>query len=102
MTRIISIPLQESLSEEEPIELGDITQPQYGHFLEEYELGKTFKHPRGLTIFPAFAQEFATTFMQANPLYLNEHYAQSIGFERMLVSPLMVLNIAFGLSVQND
>ena len=40
--------------------------------------------------------------MQANPLYLNEHYAQSIGFERMLVSPLMVLNIAFGLSVQND
>ena len=61
-----------------------------------------FCHPRGVTIYPAFAVEFATEFMETNPLYLNAEYAKAHGFKDLVVSPLMVMNIALSLGVQND
>lgn len=84
------------------VDLENVRWPRYGRFLEEFEPGTTFHHPRGLTIYPAFAQEFAATFMQANPLYLNEPYARAHGFAGLPVSPLMALNAALSLGVQND
>ena len=46
--------------------------------------------------------EFARTFMQANPLYLNRQYARDIGFPDLLASPQMVFNVTLSLGVQND
>jgi 2-methylfumaryl-CoA hydratase len=40
--------------------------------------------------------------MEANPLYTNREYALAHGFTDMVVSPLMVMNIALSLGVQND
>lgn len=98
----LEIGLQEELAPQVPVEMEAVRRPEYGHFLESFIPGTTFIHPRGLTIYPAFAQTFATTFMQANPLYLNEPYARAHGFSGLPLSPLMVLNVALSLGVQND
>lgn len=93
--------IPELAPQSEPL-LSEPRTPCYGHSLDEFASGQVYYHPRGLTISEAFAQEFATTFMDANPLYLNDAYAKGHGFERLVVPPLMVLNIALSLGVQND
>lgn len=82
--------------------LEKVRYPQYGRVLEDFKPGEVFCHPRGITVYPAFALEFATTFMEANPLYTNREYAIAHGFRDMPVSPLMVMNICLSLGVQND
>jgi 2-methylfumaryl-CoA hydratase len=52
--------------------------------------------PRGLF------QDFATTFMECNPLYLNEEYARACGHPTTPASPLLVLATVLSLGVQND
>ncbi len=64
--------------------------------------GEAFAHQRGITIDRAFAVVFATNFMEANPLYLNAEFAKAHGFKDLAVSPLMVMNVALSLGVQND
>jgi len=98
----LEIPLQSELAPEVAVAEEKVRRPGYGRYLEEFDPGTTFRHPRGLTVYPAFAQTFATTFMQANPLYLNESYARAHGFQGLPLSPLMVLNVALSLGVQND
>lgn len=90
------------LSKEIPVDLKKIKTPQYGRVLEDFELGEVFSHPRGITIDRAFAIEFATAFMEANPLYLNAEFAKAHGFKDLLVSPMMVLNLTISMGVQND
>jgi 2-methylfumaryl-CoA hydratase len=85
-----------------PVSLDKVRYPQYGRVLEDFTEGEVFCHPRGVTIDRAFAVEFATTFMETNPLYLNAEYAKAHGFKDLVVSPLMVMNIALSLGVQND
>jgi 2-methylfumaryl-CoA hydratase len=80
----------------------NVRRPTYGRTLEEFEEGAVFVHPRGFTISAAFAQEFATTFHEACPLYLNQVYAREHGFKDLVVSPLLVLNLALSMGVQND
>lgn len=84
------------------IKLDQTKYPQYGRVLEDLEEGEVFCHPRGITIPKTFALEFATTFMETNPLYTNEEYAKAHGFKDLVVAPLMVMNIALSLGVQND
>jgi 2-methylfumaryl-CoA hydratase len=47
-------------------------------------------------------EAFARTYMQCNPLYLNEQYARANGFSGLLASPQMVFNVVLSLGVQND
>ncbi len=82
--------------------LNQVKKLEYGRVLEDLDEGEVFCHPRGITITKAFAIDFATTFMETNPLYLNEVYAKAHGFKDLVVSPLMVMNIALSLGVQND
>lgn len=83
-------------------DLSKVKYPQYGRVLEDFIEGEVFVHPRGITITKAFALDFATTFMEMNPLYLNEEFAKAHGFKDLVISPLMVMNIALSLGVQND
>ena len=85
----------------QPADLARAKFPQYGRVLEDLDEGEVFCHPRGITIYPAFALEFATTFMECNPLYTNAEFAKAHGFRDLVVSPLMVMNIALSLGVQN-
>ena len=101
MSTEFTLPPQQPLAAQIPVYLEKKVQPRYGCLLEEFEPGMRFQHPRGLTLFPTLAQEFAGTFMQANPLYLNEPYARLHGFERLPVSPLLVLAAVLSQGVQN-
>ncbi len=86
-----------------PLHLPDgVRAPSYGRYLEDFADGAVFVHPRGMTLPRGLCQDFATTFMECNPLYLNETYAQACGHATTPVSPLMVLATVLSLGVQND
>ncbi|MEM9256622.1 MAG: MaoC family dehydratase [Pseudomonadota bacterium] len=100
----IELPLrpQEELSADVPVDLSRVRLPQYGRYLEELEPGQVFQHPRGFTFTEAGMLEFARTFMQANPQYLNSDYARAVGFTTLPACPQMVFNVVLSLGVQND
>ena len=100
----ITFPLtpQEELAPAAKADLSRVRAPQHGRYLEDLAPGLVFAHPRGLTIDPGLARSFATTFHQANPLYLNEPYARAHGFPRLPASPQLVFNVVLSLGVQND
>src|SRR5262245_46560407 len=93
---------QAEKSKDTAVDLTKARYPQYGRVLEDLDEGEVFCHPRGVTIDRAFAVEFATEFMETNPLYLNAEFAKAHGFQDLVVSPLMVMNVALSLGVQND
>lgn len=90
------------LAPESPVKLDQVKTPSYGRLLGDFTVGEVFVHPRGVTVPPAFAIEFATTFHEANPLHFNRDFAVAHGFRDIVVSPLLVMNLALSLGVQND
>lgn len=101
MKQIETAPFKE-LAPSTAAENTSIIKKSYGRYLDEFVEGEIFLHPRAFTIDLSFAQEFATTFMEANPLFLSRPYAQAHGFKDMLISPLQVFNVALSLGVQNN
>lgn len=76
---------------------------EFGRTLDDFVDGDVFLHPRAFTVDRAFAQEFATVFHEACPLFLVGFlHAQAHGFQDMLVHPLQVFNIILSLGVQNN
>lgn len=90
------------ISAKVPVTLSQVRKPSYGRSLEDFNKGDVFVHPRGLTISEAFAIEFATQFLESNPLHLNREFAKAHGFKDLVVAPLLVMNVALSLGVQND
>ncbi|MGB5325184.1 MAG: MaoC family dehydratase [Pseudomonadales bacterium] len=93
---------QSELAPTTPVQLERARHPHYGRYLEEFVPGQVFQHPRGITIDRGMAKAFATTFMQGNPLYLNEEFARAHGFTSTPLCPQMVFNLVLSLGVQND
>lgn len=100
----ISLKLNEQpeISADVPVSLDNTRRPQYGRYLDELEPGQVFEHPRGFTFTNSNMLEFARTYMQTNPLYLNADYATAHGFLGLPASPQMVFNVTLSLGVQND
>jgi len=100
----LSLPISEQpeLAADLPVDLGRVRRPQYGRYLDELEPGQVFEHPRGFTFSTTNMLDFARTYMQANPLYLNTQYARAHGFADLPASPQMVFNVTLSLGVQND
>jgi 2-methylfumaryl-CoA hydratase len=99
-----SLPLtpQPEIAADVAVDLARTRQPQYGRYLDELEPGQVFEHPRGFTFERASMLDFARTFMQVNPLYINLQYALDHGFADLPASPQMVFNVTLSLGVQND
>ena len=95
-------PEQTELAPETDVVLNKVRHPHYGRYLEQFVPGQVFQHPRGITIDRGMAKAFATTFMQSNPLYLNEDFARQHGFSSTPLCPQMVFNLVLSLGVQND
>jgi len=102
MSIAISLSAQAEIAAEIPVDLERARQPQYGRYLDELEPGQVFEHPRGFTFDRSEMLDFARTFMQTNPLYLNLEYAKAHGFPDLPASPQMVFNVTLSLGVQND
>ncbi|MEM8659240.1 MAG: MaoC family dehydratase [Pseudomonadota bacterium] len=98
----LSLTPQPELAPDAPLDLARSRAPQFGRYLDELQPGQVFEHPRGFSFERSNMLSFARTFMQTNPLYLNVHYAQTMGFRDLLASPQMVFNVTLSLGVQND
>lgn len=86
----------------ELVEIAAVIEREYGHYLEDFTPGRVFRHPRGVTLERGLMLAYAKTFMEANPLYLNEPFAKAQGFEGLPAAPHLVMNLALSLGVQND
>ena len=72
-----------------------------GNAYEAFELGQVFEHHWGRTITAGDNAWFTTQTLSFNPLYLNEPYAQAHDHPTLVVNPLLVFNITFGMSVED-
>ncbi len=90
------------LASQVPVSLSDVDAPSYGRYLEDFVPGTVFVHPRGTTIVRGMMLAYAKTFMEANPLYLNQAYAERQGHPSLPAAPHLVMNVALSLGVQND
>ena len=102
MTVTLPLSSQSEIAADVAVDLSRARQPQYGRYLDELEPGQVFEHPRGFTFTASNMLDFARTYMQSNPLYLNTPYARAHGFADLLASPQMVFNVTLSLGVQND
>ena len=102
MSQAIRFQPQVELAGKVKADLQKVRHPHYGRYLEEFAPGQVFVHPRGFTFLPAQMEAFARTYMQCNPLYLNQEFARASGFAGLVASPQMVFNVVLSLGVQND
>ncbi|MCX7634065.1 MAG: MaoC family dehydratase [Turneriella sp.] len=95
-------PNVKELAPQIPADLSRVRYKQYGKYLSDFVVGEVYEHPRGMTLTAGLLQDFATTFFEANPLYLNAEYAKALGHPAIPASPLLVFNVLLSLGVQND
>lgn len=72
-----------------------------GHYFEDFEVGHLFQHHWGRTITEGDNAFFSSVTMNFNPAYFNREYARSIGYQGVIVNHLLVMNVVFGLSVED-
>jgi acyl dehydratase len=72
-----------------------------GRYYEDFSVNDTYRHHWGRTLTEAECQLFTTWTMNANPLYFNRVYAQSHGHPRCPANPLLVMNVVFGMTVED-
>ena len=72
-----------------------------GTSFEDFTPGRVFKHHWGRTITEADNTIFTTLTLHYNPRYFNTEFARAEGHPDMVVCPMLVFNIVFGLSVQD-
>ncbi len=74
---------------------------EHGHYYEDFEVGHLFKHHWGRTISEGDNSLFSSVTMNFNPIYFNREYAQGLGYSGVVVNHMLVLNVVFGLSVED-
>jgi len=72
-----------------------------GRDAEDFRIGDQFPHHWGRTINDADNGLFTMLTQMFNPLYFNEPYAQAQGHPTIVVNPLLVFNMVFGMSVED-
>ena len=72
-----------------------------GHRYADFEPGRVFDHHWGRTITEADNTLFTTLTQGYNPLYFNVVFAQEHGHDTVVVNPLLVFCVVFGLSVED-
>lgn len=72
-----------------------------GNTFEAFRVGRVFEHHWGKTVTAGDASLFAAVTHAYNPVYLNAEVARAEGHPDLVVSPMLVLCIAVGLSVED-
>lgn len=81
--------------------MGERRLRKTGRYFEDFAVGETYRHHWGRTLTEGECLLFTTWSMNANPLYFNREYARSLGHVRCPASPLWVLNVVFGMTVED-
>jgi len=72
-----------------------------GNRFEDFEPGRRFDHHWGRTVSESDNTLFTTLTLHYNPTYFNAEHARSNGYDDVIVNPLLVFNMVFGLSVED-
>lgn len=72
-----------------------------GLLYEEFEIGQTFEHHWGRTMTLAESITYSNVTMNYNPLYFNSEYARRMGYNGIVINPLLVYTTVLGLSVED-
>lgn len=72
-----------------------------GHRYEDFDEGRVFQHHWGRTITESDNTLFTTLTQGYNPMYFNEPFAREHGHPSVLVNPMLVFGVVFGLSVED-
>ena len=72
-----------------------------GHTYDDFTEGRVFEHHWGRTITESDNTLFATLTLAYNPLYFYERYAKDNGHDSVVVNPMLVFGVVFGLSVED-
>lgn len=72
-----------------------------GHHFEDFTVGRRFDHHWGRTVTESDAVLFSTLTLAYNPVYFNRERARAGGHRDLLVNPLLVFDVVFGLSVED-
>ena len=89
------------MPKESPLPEGPRRTVQRGRFYEDFRVGDVYRHHWGRTVEAAESQLFATATMNAVPLYFNKLHARALGHGQVPVHPLLVMNVVFGMSVED-
>lgn len=72
-----------------------------GTFFEDHLIGRTFDHHWGRTILDSDNALFSTQNLSFNPVHFNRDRAQRLGHRDVVVNPMLVFTVVFGLSVED-
>jgi acyl dehydratase len=72
-----------------------------GSVIADFDEGHVFEHHWGRTINAGDNSLFVTLTQMYNPIYFNEPYAKSQGYEQVVIAPMLVFNTVLGLSVED-
>ncbi len=70
-----------------------------GSYLEDFEVGKVYRHWPGRTVTEADDTWFSLITMNQNPLHIDEHYSAQLQHGRRLVNGTFVFSLIVGMSV---
>ena len=78
---------------------GVVPRPLEGHFLEDFEVDRVFRHATPRTITVGDVALYIALTGARNPVHCSEPLARSMGHRACPVDDLLVFNIAFGKTV---
>ncbi|MGZ6798251.1 MAG: MaoC family dehydratase [Mycobacteriaceae bacterium] len=81
--------------------MGQTRRRQRGLLFEDFQVGQTFEHHWGRTLNEADSTNFSTMTMNFNPMYFNTQYADHLGYQGIVINPLLVFATVLGLSVED-
>ena len=82
-------------------DLSSFPTRRHGHGFEQFRPGEVFEHHWGKTVTAGDASLFAAVTHAYNPIYLNAEAARADGHPDVVVSPMLVVCIVVGLSVED-
>ncbi len=72
-----------------------------GCFYDDFTEGRVFEHHWGRTLTTGDGLLFNNLTMNYNPIYFNVEYARRLGYDGMVVPPLLVMTTVLGLTVED-
>lgn len=72
-----------------------------GNDFDDFTVGQVFHHHWGRTIGEADNTLFTTLTLSYNPLYFNAEFARAHGHGGVVVNPMLVFAVVFGLTVED-
>jgi acyl dehydratase len=74
---------------------------QRGCLYEDFTEGRVFEHHWGRTLTVEDSLLFNNLTMHYNPIYFNAEYARRLGYEGIVINPLLVFTTVLGLTVED-